>query len=326
MSWIGPPGSIRNLSTCGADLWPGNNVDDELDQAGYDNRTAVFASYQRATDQARAETPDKFVYSGMTSQPLQYFPPDSYGEQLINSYVDVVGSDDFLSSSPNRCNASDPNYFPFALPAGEAPPTVAHCRDAQSYGKLTDALHNRDDADGKYKPVASVLDIRSGADPAAHVQTPAATEAAGISNVIHGAGFLLWFPLSFDPACRTDRLADVHVPACAKPYQDAMARANQFVKLVAPWLNSQPYDWSFGSGVETRLSVHGNLAVVLAMTDGGTGSRTFTLPPDLAGVDHVAAVERADGTSRTLPVTDGKFVDTFAASTDYRAYVVAVPS
>jgi microcystin-dependent protein len=88
---------------------------------------------------------------------------------------------------------------------------------------------------------------------------------------------------------------------------------------MAPVLNSQPYQWNFGTGLDTSLRVYNGDAYILAMTDGGTGVRTFTLPPGVSG----AQVEVVDE-GRTLTVTNGTFTDTFSAEHTHHIYRISL--
>jgi len=65
------------------------------------------------------------------------------------------------------------------------------------------------------------------------------------------------------------------------------------------------------------LKVYNGQAYVFAMTDGGTGARTFTLPAGLTG-------NVTDEAGRTIPVSGGRFTDTFEANTEYHVYRIAV--
>jgi hypothetical protein len=329
MSWVDGP--LQDAAACSDGVWPGTFQDDEVD--GRYSESAGKATLARGRDQLRAQYPGKFISNNFTSGVIQYFPADSYGEGYVNgdaggAYQDIVSMDDYTASSPNRCNAGNPNYFPFITSPQYPAPSLAHCRDPQSYGKEVEAMKIRDAADGKLMPVTATVDDACGADPCAVLPTPAQVEAGGISTVIHGAGYLYWFNNSFAQCVSGNVLRDAQMwvegkggSACTVPYADAVKRAGEFVKLAAPWLNSQPYKWNFGPGLETRLSVHGNLAGILAMTDGSTGARTFTLPPDLAAATSVGVVG-----GDPIPVVDGKFTYTFTANTDYRAFVVQVPA
>jgi hypothetical protein len=94
-----------------------------------------------------------------------------------------------------------------------------------------------------------------------------------------------------------------------------VAKVNAEVASMAPVLNSQPYQWSFGTGLQTALKVRDGYAYVFAMTDGDSGSRSLTLPPGVRG--HTVEVV---GENRILAVADGKFTDTFASEYTHHTY------
>jgi hypothetical protein len=95
---------------------------------------------------------------------------------------------------------------------------------------------------------------------------------------------------------------------------------NEQVLRMAPVLNSQPLVWNFGANIESRLSVQGGYAWIIAMGNGSGGSRTFTLPPALASATTVTVFEEG----RTLTVTGGQFTDSFAAEHEHHIYRISI--
>lgn len=87
------------------------------------------------------------------------------------------------------------------------------------------------------------------------------------------------------------------------------------VKALARVLNKQSLVWDFGAGLQTALKVSGAFAYILAMTDGGSGARTFTLP---AGVTATSVTVLNE--SRSLPISGGTFADSFAAEYTHHIY------
>jgi hypothetical protein len=67
------------------------------------------------------------------------------------------------------------------------------------------------------------------------------------------------------------------------------------------------------------LKTYDGSAYIFAMTDGTTGSRTFTLPQGVAG----RSVE-VIGENRTIPVTGGGFSDSFASEYTYHVYRISL--
>lgn len=315
MSWLGIPGSIQNLDTCGENVWPGSYLEDEIDGTSGGNAQA-FAKLEQVSAEARALMPNKFVGVNYTSIPVQIWTSAADGGRYINdTFADMISIDDYLFSTPNKCNIGNPNWWPFI---GPAPLTIDNCRQGHSYGRLTESVVMRDMMDDVRKPVSAFIDIYGGADPAAAVQVPGDIKAAVVSNLIHEAGFIIWFPLSFYPECGTNRLMDAGVPACAAPFTAAAGEVNNQVKAWAPILNTQSYEHTFGPSVDTMLKWYDGSAYIFAMTDGGTGTRTFTLPSGISNPSSVT--EMISGSSVT--VSGGAFSDTFTNNYDYRLYKV----
>jgi hypothetical protein len=198
-----------------------------------------------------------------------------------------------------------------------APADLSHCRDPQSYGKAIDGLRARDAADGRLQPLAAFVENGATRDTSAIIQA-AKMKASVVSTLIHGAGYVFWFNNSWGACLSGNMIRDAQSgSACAKANVAAMGEVGKQIHAWAPILNTQSYQWTFGAGVETMLKVKDGSAYILAMTDGGTGSRTFTLPAGTTG-------NVTDETGRTLAVSGGRFTDTFEANTEYHLYKVAL--
>ena len=100
-----------------------------------------------------------------------------------------------------------------------------------------------------------------------------------------------------------------------------MEEVNNRIKALAPVINTQSYQWSFGSGLNTMLKAKDGYAYVFSMIDGSSkpGSRTFTLPAGVNGKSVEVLNE-----NRSIPVTNGAFTDTFANEYTYHIYKVAL--
>ncbi len=141
--------------------------------------------------------------------------------------------------------------------------------------------------------------------------TPAQLEGAVWNGIIHGAAGVAYFQHNNNGTCGNYSIVD-----CADS-RAAVTKVNADVKAMAPVLNSQPYVWLFGDGLDTSLRVHDGYAYIIAMTDGGTGTRTFTLPAGITG----GTVEVV-GEDRTIAISGGAFSDTFAAESAHHIYKI----
>ncbi|WP_277985773.1 DUF4082 domain-containing protein [Microbacterium protaetiae] len=135
------------------------------------------------------------------------------------------------------------------------------------------------------------------------------------SALIHGAAGVAYFQHNNNGSCGTYSIIQ-----CGSDRLKAITAINAQVEEMAPALNSPTYTWKFGDGLDTALKVSNGSAYVVAMTTGGTGSRTFTLPPQLAKATSVEVVDEG----RTVKVTNGTFQDDFAAEYTHHIYRVTV--
>lgn len=133
------------------------------------------------------------------------------------------------------------------------------------------------------------------------------------NGIIHGAAGISYFQHNNDGRCGTYSLLE-----CGQALRDGVGAINAQVQEFAPVINTPSYEWSFGAGLETALKAHDGSAYVFAMTDGTSGTRTFTLPSGLGATVEVV------GEDREIPVVDGVFTDAFAAESTVHIYKVAI--
>lgn len=144
--------------------------------------------------------------------------------------------------------------------------------------------------------------------------TPERIHGAAWSALIHGAAGVAYFQNNNDGQCGMYSLLQ-----CGDALRTSVTELNAEIRSLAPVLNSVSYTWDFGPDVDTALKAYDGSAYILAMTSGGKGERTFTLPPDVHG-DSVEVV----GENRTIPVKDGAFTDDFTEESVHHVYKVAV--
>ena len=104
---------------------------------------------------------------------------------------------------------------------------------------------------------------------------------------------------------------------CGADQVAAAAEIDGVVHELAPVLNTQSYAWDAGAGLDTMLKVHDGAAYLFAMVDGSQspGERTLRLPHVVDGTQAEVLFE-----GRSLPVTDGALVDTFAEEFSWHVY------
>ena len=229
-------------------------------------------------------------------------------EAMMNSYAGPVS---FYKNDHTQPSCFDIRYMIEPIDPG-------HCRTASSYGATVRAVRTRLAADGRLKPVWNFIEDLSGApDPShfyAYIQ-PGQLEGAVMDSIINEARGIIYFNQSFAGNCtggNVIRQVQIGSLPCAIPQLDAMREANQRIQALAPVINTQSYQYSFGVNLDTMLKTYNGSAYIFAMISGAAssqpGNRTFALPPRLKGATSVQVLNE----NRTIPVDDGKFTDNFA--------------
>ncbi|SER91282.1 hypothetical protein SAMN05443377_1187 [Propionibacterium cyclohexanicum] len=143
--------------------------------------------------------------------------------------------------------------------------------------------------------------------------SPQELRGAVWNAIISGASGIAYFQHSNDPSCGNYSLVD-----CAQT-RDAVAQLNRQITDLAPVLNSPPVQWTVGEGLQATVRSQGGYVYVMAMTDGGTGQRTLSLPAGLRG-NTVEVM----GENRTLEVHDAHFSDSFDNEYSYHIYRIVI--
>lgn len=313
MSWIGGqlPGMSRDSKS-----WVGDFLDDEVD--------GRFAPEDglRFLQGLRDALPDynKIRYTNYTSSIVNQWFDKSAAKRYVNDFTDVVSIDQYWHTV-DFCNWQPymGDYY-YGIPI---PKDI--CNTAASYGKTVDMLRAQDALDGELQPVWNFVENISGSpaemsDP--FLATPAQVKGAAMNSLIHEARGLIWFNNVFAGPCGTGnalRSAQRIPNFPCSPQIEAMGEVNNLVKSLAPVMNTQSYEWSFGPGLDTMLKVKDGHAYIFAMTDGGAGQRRLTLP---AGIHGTTAEVIGEG--RSLSLNAGSLVDTFATPSAYHVYRIKV--
>jgi hypothetical protein len=293
-------------------------MDDEVD--GTHTPEAGFAYLQGLEDQLRGLNDGRFLHNNYTQQvALSAWAP---GEQYVNAYQDNVCMDMYWYTIPN-------SSYPPGTSGQYVCGPIANPRSATAYGAMVRALRIQDAKDGKRQAIWFYIENLSGGPGEQFVRyiTPAEVKGAVMSSIINEARGIVWFnsamsgPAGGGAVGNVIRQAQVNPNFVGKTQVEAMGQVNLQVQRLAPVINTQSYQWSFGTGLETMLKAQGGSAYIFAMCANGStpGSRTFTLPAGVTG----STVEVVDE-SRTLPVSGGKFTDTFAAEYSYHVYRIAL--
>ncbi|HEX7664799.1 MAG TPA: hypothetical protein VF407_09820 [Polyangiaceae bacterium] len=316
--WLG--GKLNSTFTATGSAWAGDFLDDEIDGRA----ASLSAALQTVKDDVKASGDDgrfkAFNFTQIVSGSYST-ENDALSAQILTAYDGPVSVDNYWYTMPDCTGSPSFNYDLVKVDS-------AHCRTSSSYGKTVRSLHQRLAGTGQFKPIWNFIENLTGAPDAGHFYaniTPAQLEGAAMASVIAEARGLLWFNQSLGGDCQTGsalRQAQVNSGFCGKTQMDAMKEIDNRLLALAPVINTQSYDYSFGENLDTMLKWQDGSAWIFAMPSGDAssqpGSRTFTLPPGIASAKSVTVVNE----SRTVAVTGGSFTDDFAAEYTYHVYQV----
>lgn len=311
--WIGE--ALSGADPASAN-WVGNFLDDEVD--GRYPPAEGRALLQSLVDKYRGN--GKFNYANFTQSILTQDMSAGDAGAYVNNFTDAVSVDMYWLTVP-FCDWS-PYRDAYLVTVPQA-----YCRTAGSYGKTVSMLRQRDALDGKRQPIWNFVENLNGGPgegPFVRNITPAELKGSVMSSIINEARGIVYFNQSLSGPCQGSavlRLAQVEGGSyCGAAQAAALGDINNFVKSLAPVINTQSYDWSFGPGLSTMLKVKDGSAYIFAMLgDSQPGERTFTLPPGV-GSGPVEVV----GEGRTLTSSGGTFTDGFGSSSAYHVYKVAL--
>ncbi len=285
----------------------GWNISDECDM-GYSgckgDEDAQLARQRRYAAAARAHDDGRFLQANFGNGVLGTF----WSKNTMVGHVelvDVTSVDKYAYTSPHvRQILTASPYWP----QGMSP------ESASAYGWLQTRMATFSNPPGS-KPNWVFIETAKPylTEAGATSITPEQLEGAVWNALIRGAAGIAYFQHNNNGTCGNYSLMN------CDSARAAVAKVNGQVQQLAPVLNTQSQRWDFGSGLATALKVHDGYAYVLAMTDGGSGERKFTLPSGLRG-NSVEVV----GEGRTLAVSSGSFTDTFATEATHHIYRILI--
>lgn len=288
----------------------GWHISDECDMglSGCDQGDGEYGSLnvqRRYADERRGLNDGRFLHANFGNGVLgTFWSPNTMADHI--ALIDSSSVDKYAYTSPHvQSLLSQSPYWP----AGRNPAS------ANAYGWQQDRMETFARPAGSkpnwvFVETAKPFLTEDGATTIAGDQI----EGAVWNSIIEGASGIAYFQHNNNDECGVYSLVD-----CSQDLRDTVRRIDESVKSMAPVLNTPSYVWRFGGGLDTALKVYGDHAYIVAMTDGGTGSRGFALPPGVKGT-RVEVV----GEARSLTVSDGTFTDSFATSDDHHIYRVTL--
>lgn len=312
--WIGD--KLNSGFTDSSTNWVGDFLDDEVD--GRFTPADGRAHLQQLVNQYGND--GRFKYANFTQMVMATDMAAADSQAFVNDFTDAVSLDMYWYTIP-YCSQT-PYRDVYLTPVDQA-----NCRTASSYGKTMQSLRKQDAADGKLQPLWQFVENLNGGPgpsaPAVYI-TPGQLQGAVMNSVINEARGIVYFNQSFSGSCQSSnvfRESQVTPNFCGNAQVAAAKEVNNRIKALAPVINTQSYQWSFGPGLNTMLKAKDGYAYVFSMIDGSSkpGSRTFTLPAGVNGKSVEVLNE-----NRSIPVTNGAFTDTFANEYTYHIYKVAL--
>jgi hypothetical protein len=313
--WIG--GKLNSSFNDSSKNWVGDFLDDEVD--GRFTPAEGRAYLQQIVDNLGND--GRFKYANFTQMVMATDMKAADSQAFVNKFTDAVSLDMYWYTIP-YCSQT-PYRDVYLTPIDQA-----NCRTSSSYGKTMQSLRKQDAADGKLQPLWQFVENLNGGPgpsaPAVYI-TPGQLEGAVMNSVINEARGIVYFNQSFSGNCQSSnvfRQSQVNKNFCGAAQVAAAKEVNNRIKDLATVINTQSYQWSFGSGLNTMLKAKDGYAYVFSMVDGSSkpGSRTFQLPAGVSGKSVQVLYE-----NRTLPVSSsGTFSDSFANESTYHIYKVAL--
>jgi hypothetical protein len=247
----------------------------------------------------------RFRFNGY-GKGVMFWETDAEAAPFVNNFQHVTQADAYWFTDPFISSGSEGG----GLLNKRNPLTVTQTRRAANYGYNIDRMRALDAMDGVRRPIWSVVEVgwpftETAAQGARAIQ-PDEVRAAVWHSIIAGARGIVYFNHSFGGPNPTQHC--LREPAYAA-VRAAVKRTNQLVTQLAPVLNAPFADGfvSAGLSVRTMAKFHDNKYYVFA---GSKENKASTSTLSLSGVNTGTAT--VVGENRTIPISNGRFSDSFA--------------
>lgn len=250
----------------------------------------------------------RFRYSNY-GKGVMMWETDQEAQKFVNDYTQVVSADMYYYTDPYLCWEME-NFH--GVPQSQ-------CRRSANYGFTMERMRYLDGLDGKRQPIWAFIENGhpwSDNDPPSGTITGPQLTGAVMSSIIHEARGVIYFNHNFGGPCISYHVLRESCGTAVRPY---VTEVNRQITQLAPVLNTQSYQHTFNPALNTMLKAHDGSYYVFAMQkrDRTSGSYTFTLPSGMNATSVEVMFE-----NRTLPVSGGKFQDSFAAEYSYHIYKI----
>jgi hypothetical protein len=245
-----------------------------------------------------------------------------------NGYQDLLSAEVYWYTDADVNNFSQGGVY---FNNGTANITLDQRRRASNYGLLVDNLRAYDAKDGQRQAVLGFVELGQTGSESDRAIQPAEVKAAVWHSMIAGARGIIYFPFSFAGPCVQLRIM-ADTTGCYTAVQAAVKQVDAQLQRLAPVLNDDFADGYVSvsapctacpnsvkahttQGVRAMAKFHdGHYYVFAGNNDNESKQAAFTLA---GGADGTATVVDED---RTVPITGGKFSDSFASGTAIHIY------
>jgi hypothetical protein len=237
---------------------------------------------------------------------VMFWQTNGQAGRFVNDFQQVVSNDIYWFTDPNVSGISEGG----ALLNNGYPLTFTQTRRSANYGYTVDRMRELDVMDGVRRPYWNFVEVgwpasETAAQGARSIQ-PAEVRAAVWHSIIAGARGIIYFNHSFGGPNQSQHC--LREPAYAA-VRAAVKSTNALIAQLAPVLN-EPFADGFVSAspsIRTMAKFHHNKYYVFA---GSKENRASTPTLSLSGFDSGTAT--VIGENRTIPISNGRFSDSFA--------------
>jgi len=241
---------------------------------------------------------------------VMFWNTDAQAARYVNA-VDLPSNDIYWFTDPHVCGATEGGAM---FTGGTRSLTEAECRRASNYGYVVDRMRSLV-TPARSKPVWAFVEVgHPFTENTAPTIQAAEVRAAVWHSLIAGARGVIYFNHNFGGSCQSQHVLRDSCGAAVRPTVKAV---NEQVKRLAPVLNAPFADGLVFHDPAVRTMAKyqgGRFYVFAASNEPGARGATFDVP--CMGDATVTVLDEG----RTIPLTGGRFSDSFADGNAVHAY------
>lgn len=262
-------------------------------------------------DQLRQSAPRDLPTYANYGKGVNFWLPDEDAATFVNGWTDLaVSSDVYWYTDGNVC--VDEHEGATIGSGGD------RCRRAANYGLTIDRMRKLDAMDSRLQPIWALVEVgHPSEDSGDPTITGEQIEGAVMNSLIHGARGIVYFEHSFGGSCVSFAVLR---DTCGDPVRANVTSMNRKVADLARVLNTPSLEWTVNTSLDTMLK-RGNEGSFYLFTmldrDAEPGTRELRLPSTVKA-DHAQVLFE----DRSVPIHDGKIIDSLDSESAYHIYKV----